>query len=200
MAWSNMNHLCLDLEKWHKKLAWKRQPAFDYTIMIDDSIQEDPRLATAIEALFLEYNKEIKELLADQRRIRAYADEDIRNQMSRADAENFVIDWGACYEKYKRKCADICANKQELANIAVRLVYEKYPSSKSKFHWVVAEDGILENIKQVPTISLPKRDMFGDLTYLGRKYTMVDVVPDDQMDFDDFDFSEFNDEGWDFDD
>lgn len=200
MAWSNMNHLCIDLEKWHKKLTWKRQPAFDYTIMIDDTIPEDPRIASAIESLFIEYNNEIKALLADQRRVRTYQDDDIRQQLTRSDAENFVIDWGSCYEKYKRKCADVCSNKKELANIAVRLVYEKYPSSKSKFHWVVAEEGILDNIKQVETISLPMRDKNGELMYLGRKYSMVDVNPNDQIEFEDLDLSEFDDEGWDFDD
>lgn len=200
MAWSNMNHLCLDLEKWHKQLTWKRQPAFDHTIMIDDTIPEDPRITSAIESLFLEYNNEIKALLADQRRVRTYQDDDIRQQLTRSDAENFVIDWGSCYEKYKRKCADVCSNKKELANIAVRLVYEKYPSSKSKFHWVVAEEGILDNIKQVETISLPMRDKNGELMYLGRKYSMVDVNPNDQIEFEDLDLSEFDDEGWDFDD
>ena len=124
--------------------------------MIDDSIEEPPELADAISALFDEYNDEIQAALVDQRRIRAYEDDDVREAMSKFDAENFVLDWGSIYESYKERARAICPDNKMLANIAVRIVYEKHKSSKSKFHWVVAEQGILDNIKQVPTTQWQK--------------------------------------------
>lgn len=73
-----------------------------------------------------------------------------------------------------------------LANIAVRLQYEVYPKSESRFMWVVAEKGILENICQVEHLKLPQRDPFGEYCYLGRRYSMVEVQTTPPCECDDF--------------
>lgn len=192
-SWSNMNRLAFSIEKWEKRLSWARTKHFDYHIMIDDSLYVPPDVADAVEQIFLSYNKEMKELIADQRRIRAYEDDDVREQLSRYDATNFVADFGSIYEKYKQQCAAVCPDQKVLANICVRLVFEKYKTSRSKFHWVVAERGVIDNIKQVPVIQLPKRDPAGPYEYLGRRYSLVDVdMSEPQADLDADEFEEFD--------
>ena len=192
-SWSNMNRLAFAIEKWEKRLSWARTKHFDYHIMIDDSLYVPPDVADAVEQIFLSYNKEMKELIADQRRIRAYEDDDVREQLSRYDATNFVADFGSIYEKYKQQCAAVCPDQKVLANICVRLVFEKYKTSRSKFHWVVAERGVIDNIKQVPVLQLPKRDPAGPYEYLGRRYSLVDVdMSEPQADLDADEFEEFD--------
>lgn len=62
-----------------------------------------------------------------------------------------------------------------LANILVKLGYEKYPSRDKKFAWNMAGEGIVANIRQVPNLTLPKRAPAGEFEYLGRRYSMVEV-------------------------
>ena len=180
---SNMNRLCWELENWHKTLRWKSTARnFDYTIMLDNSVNVDSDIAEQIEQLFLEFYKEKKELADDQRRVRAYKDETIRAAMSKYDAQHFVIDWSYYFERYKIACAGICQNQIMLANIVVKLCYEKYPKKSSQFMWVVAEDAILNNIRQLPKIKLPIIDNGGNYEYLGRKYSIVEVDGDELID------------------
>jgi hypothetical protein len=68
-----------------------------------------------------------------------------------------------------------CPDIKALANILVKLGYEKYPSRDKKFAWNMAGEGIVANIKQVPNLTLPKRDPDGKFEYLGRRYSMVEV-------------------------
>lgn len=195
-SWSNMNRLAMDIEKWEKRLSWAHHDKFDYHIMLDDEIIVQQDVADTVEQIFLAYNKEMKEMLADQRRIRKYEDDDVVAQLTKFDASNFVADFGTLYEKYKRLCAEACPDQRALANICVRLVFEKYPKSRSKFHWLVAESGLLQNIKQVPVIQLPQRDPIGQYEYLGRRYSLVDVdMTEQEFDLTGDQFPEF-DETW----
>ena len=70
-------------------------------------------------------------------------------------------------------------DEQAIANIAVKLCYEKYPNKSKKFIWQIAPDGLLANIKQ-ERIKLPQRDSDGIYTYLGKKYNIVEVEIDDK--------------------
>ena len=186
---SNMNRLCFDIERWHKKLKWqKRMDNFDYTIMIDSTIPENADACAAIEAIYLDYCKTIQYLTTEQKRIRQYKDEDIRNQISKFDAVNFTFNWDTYYEDYKRRCLEACPVQKELANIVVRLCYEKYPYRQQRFIWIVAEEGILANIAQVENLELPQRDPFGDLYYLGRRYSMKVVDMDSEEIFDEMNY------------
>jgi hypothetical protein len=89
--------------------------------------------------------------------------------MSYSDAKEFTIDWGYYYDLYRNKCLAICPNRKMLANIAVTLCYQKYPSKSKKFMWRVAGDGIVDNIKAID-IELPIRDNEGAFHYLGKRY------------------------------
>lgn len=165
---SNMNRLCKDLERWckaHRYAADLR--GFDYTIMIDESIPEDPELQQQINKIYLEFCNEMASLLRDQNNIRKYGDE----SLSTYDARNFTINWGYYYDVYRQRCREICPDQKQLANMAVRACYKYHANKKNtKFMWRVASEGILQNIKQI-NFPLPCRDDNGEYEYLGRRYT-----------------------------
>lgn len=175
MAPSNMNRLCIEMEKWHKKLRWGRAPQFDYTVMLDEQVSVQVDVYEQLREVFLSYNKEMAILQAEQRRVRAYQDEDIRAQVTKFDAQYYTVNWAYYYEMYRQKCHEICPDEKMLANAAVLLQYRDYPNVDSKFMWVVAEQGLLDNIKPAEKRLLPKRDPDGSELYLGRRYSMVEV-------------------------
>lgn len=175
MAPSNMNRLCIEMEKWHKKLRWGRAPQFDYTVMLDEQVNVQVDVYERLREVFLAYNKEMTALQAEQRRVRAYQDEDIRAQVTKFDAQYYTVNWAYYHELYRQKCHEICPDEKMLANAAVLLQYRDYPNVDSKFMWVVAEQGLLDNIKPAEKRLLPKRDPDGSELYLGRRYSMVEV-------------------------
>lgn len=185
-AHSNMNRLCYEVERWHKQIRWQRCKKFDYTIMLDNTIDVPDDIFSVIRDIYKQYTVEMNSLMLEQKRVRAYQDEDIKVQLSRFNAKNYVIDWDVYYDKYRQLCREVCPDAKMLANIAVRLQYEVYPKSESRFMWVVAEKGILENICQVEHLKLPQRDPFGEYCYLGRRYSMVEVQTTPPCECDDF--------------
>ena len=193
---SNMNRLCFDIERWHKKVKWrKRDVEFDHSIMIDPAIPENADTVAAVEQIYLDYCKTIQYLTTEQKRIRQYKDDDIRERISKFDAVNFTFNWDHIYEDYKQRCVEACPNRKELANIVTRLCYEKYPHRQSRFMWIVAEDGLLDNIAQIENLELPQRDPFGKYFYLGKRYSMIRMTVDA---VEPLEFEEMTGE-WDFD-
>ena len=172
---SNMNRLCKDIERWCKTERYTSGARdFDYNIMIDDTISVPEELQNEINKMYVAFNREMADLARDQMNIRKYGDE----SLSTYDARNFSINWGYYYENYKQAAAELCSDKQMLANAAVRACYEFYANKKnSKFMWAVAGDGILENIKQVK-FDLPIRDDRGAYDYLGNKYSFAEIMLD----------------------
>lgn len=172
---SNMNRLCKDIERWCKAERYSSGARdFDYRIMIDESAEVPEDLQAAINELFVKFNKEMADLAKDQLHIRKYGDE----MLSKYDARNFSINWGYYYENYKQEAENLCLDKKVLANAAVRACYEFHANKKnSKFMWVVAGDGILENIKQVK-FDLPIRDDQGEYDYLGNRYSFAEIMLD----------------------
>lgn len=169
---SNMNKLCKQIEKWEHSFKWIRTyKDFDWHIMMDDEVGIDFNTFCLIEQVYLEFCKEMQDLVSLQEEIRSrvtYSD-DYADIMSYSDAKEFTIDWGYYYDLYRNKCLQICPNRKMLANIAVALCYEKYPNKNKKFMWRVAGDGIIENIKAVD-IELPIKDDNGSYLYLGKHY------------------------------
>lgn len=156
---SNLNRLCFELEKWDKTVRFKRTYRdFDYKIMIDSSIPINKDKLIQIDRIYMDYCKEVAQLGRDQAEIR------------KTECKDFVINWNFYYQKYKERCRSVCSNEKELANYSVILCYERYKNKNKKFMWVVAENGILQNIKQ-EIFMLPTRDANGEYEYLGKKYS-----------------------------
>lgn len=172
---SNMNRLCKDIEAWSKRQRYA-QPSkdFDWTIMIDDAIEVEDELQNTINKIYLEFCHEMSALQHDQIKIRKYGDE----SLSAYDAQNFTINWGYYYDKYRDRCSELCPDINKLANAAVLACYKYHPQKKNtKFMWRVAGAGIVTNIRQ-KKFELPIRDPDGEYIYLGKRYSFVEIHTD----------------------
>ncbi|MBC8531937.1 RNA dependent RNA polymerase [Gehongia tenuis] len=172
---SNMNRLCWQLEKWDKELRFCPPSApFDHTLMLDESVSISPERFAAVEEIYLEFCKEVRSLGREQAMIQNYDryQNELEGRISREDARSFSMNWKYYYDLYRTRCAAVCPNEQELANIAVTLCYDKYPKRNKRFLWAVAGNGVVENIKPV-SLELPERDPNGPHTYLGRRYKLI---------------------------
>jgi hypothetical protein len=177
---SNMNRLCWEIEKWHKKLKFKRYyNDFDYHIMMDDNISHDENKFMQLDSLYIEYQKEMQELGKQNAIIKNYNDYKnyFDDDLTKEEVKNTKINWNYYYNSYKDKAKLICPNQKELANLVVKLCYEKYSKKNKKFIWIVASQGILENLKQT-AIKLPIEDKNGYFEYLGNRYSLQEVIFD----------------------
>lgn len=147
---SNLNRLCLELEKWDKTLRFAKPCAqFDYRIMLDPDITVPAGTFEAVEQIYLDFCREMGELGREQSMIRNYDKykDELDGRITRKDAQAFLINWQFYYDKYRNACKEVCPDAKLLANIAVLLCYEKYPKKNKKFIWRVAADGLLKNIR-----------------------------------------------------
>lgn len=180
MSPSNMNRLCWELERWDRGIRWKRTfPEFDYSIMLDLDAEYDDELAQAVEGVYLEFGKETRKAYLEQARIRKYIGKDVRAKFTRTEAKNYKADWKRHYDMFRAKFRKVCPDEKVLANILVRLGYEKYPKRDKRIMWNMAGEGIVKNLKKADRVFLPKRDPNGSETYLGRRYSMVEVDVDE---------------------
>lgn len=143
--------------------------------MIDETATYDEETANAVEQIYLEFGIETRKLHLEQTRVRKYLDADVKGKYSRSEAKNYTANWKSHYDRYRNRCLQVCPDVKALANILVKLGYEKYPKRDKKFMWAVAGGGIVANIKQVDKLVLPKSDRNGKLEYLGRRYSMLEV-------------------------
>ena len=172
---SNMNRLCMELEKWDKTIRFgKSFQNFDYRIMLDPDITIPAGLFTAVEQIYLDFCREMQELGKEQSMIQQYDKykEELEGWLTREQANEFQINWQFYYNKYQKACRDICPDPKVLANIAVLLCYEKYPNKNKKFIWRVAADGLLQNIR-TQEAAFPLQDEQGDYEYLGKRYRLA---------------------------
>lgn len=177
---SNMNKLSFFIEKFHnKEIKWKRNKLvdnkqdFDYNIMINENVEIDEDKFEKIHKVFHEFNEQIKYLSLFEKKLHNY--DKYKEELKAWDKESatsYEINWDSVYSKYKNICEEICPDKIMLANICVKLCYEKHVSYSKRFMWVVSSYGILENIKQ-ENILIPVKDDCGNFEYLGKRYSMM---------------------------
>ncbi len=172
---SNMNRLCMELERWEKQFRFKRSyKSFDHTIMMDKNLSVDEGISQNIECIYLEFCEEMKSLAKEQMMLRNYEQyKDLFNGvLTMEEARNTSVNWKYYYDLYRLKCNEVCPDKKMLANIAVTLCYETYPSKNKKFLWQIAGEGVLENLQRTPS-QIPVKDADGTEEYLGKKYSFT---------------------------
>lgn len=177
-SFSNMNRLCFDLEKWEKKVRYRRtDKTFDYSIMIDPSIPMDHQRFLEVEKIYLSFCSETNAMLKLYKMAKQWDryKSQLKGIMTKQEASEYEINWDLHYSKYRNLCQSVCPNQKELANIAVILCYEKYPSRNKKFMWRMAPSGIIENIQQ-ETFELPLLNDAGEYEYLGKKYSFEEFT------------------------
>ena len=85
----------------------------------------------------------------------------------------------------------ISSNIKELANLAITICYEMHPSDNKSFAWNVFGEGVVQNIvkNRQEDIKIPVIDEeHGEISYLGRTYSMVNVEIDNGQGDDYYDF------------
>ena len=175
-AHSNMNLLCMDLERWERGVRWHKDTApFNWDIMYDAEIGYDQAIFDEIEAIFLDFCKCRKENLEFEKKCRNWKvyHKDIQDRITREEAKTYETNWQSIYNIYRNKCKMICPDVRELANILVVLCYGKYPNKFKKFLWHMAGAGVVENIKPVP-VQLPVHNPDGEYEYLGQRYSLAE--------------------------
>lgn len=176
-AHSNMNLLCMSLERWERGVRWHKEPAgnFDWHIMFDKEIGYDQSVFDQIEAIFLDFNRYRKEQLLFEKKCHNWQlyKTELKDKITKEEAKTYETNWQAIYNVYRNKCKLICPDVRELANILVVLCYEKYPNKFKKFLWHMAGAGVIENIKPVP-VQLPVHDPNGEYEYLGQRYSLAE--------------------------
>lgn len=198
---SNMNRLCKEIEAWHRSIKWMKpfsqltagekmknfcyhidtqknmnraaSPAqFDYTIMMDTSIPIDDKKLNCIKEIYLQFNKESREIIQNSHKEMLKA---ANKQPGQESMFYNSINWQGIYNIYRMKCFAVCPDICELANYAAIICYELYPKRKKGFLWNIAGEGVLANLKQTEQL-LPIRDPDGAYEYLGNRYRLEKVI------------------------
>lgn len=190
----NMNMMCRAIERWENVVLREKLPndlryqtdrnisfvgrgkKFDHAIMINSNIAYEVEEYSQIEQVFLDFCSNIAELSKEQYRLRHYSQykewaEDNFPMMKKEDAVWYTVDWQYYYNSYRLACRRIVPDTEKLANIVVDLVYRKHKNKNRNFLWIVASEGVLQNLQQ-RQVSLPKHDDDGEIEILGRKYRM----------------------------
>ncbi len=152
--------------------------------MLNDEVEVNKETFEKIEAVYLEFNKTLKELSQFENMCKQYDKYKYELQeqgVTREIAKVFETNWEYYYGIFRNRCQSICPNPQELANIAVRLCYEKYPKRNKKFLWRMAGRGVVMNLKQEEVL-LPLEDPDGELRYLGRAFRLAPMIDESAFD------------------
>lgn len=202
---SNMNAMCFKIENWERKIKYTRTyDDFDYTIMIDNNIEDNQDIFDKIEKIYLEFVNLSKNLIIEQRSLNTYGDnrikqvkdknnltiKEIKNlqkyekakeyiqdnylNVNKKFAKEYQVDWAYYYEDYKNKLLKITNNKKLIVNCIVKLCYEKYPKKSKKILWAVVGDWLPNNIEQV-NHSIPCLDDNGEIEILGERYSLKEI-------------------------
>lgn len=193
----NMNLLCRNIERWEKVVMHDRLPndlrsqternisfvgrgkKFNPDIMTDSTLPFTVDDYSKVEKVFLDFCQNIAELSKEQYRLHNYSKykswvEDTFPTMTKEDAQWYNVDWEYYYNSYRLLCRKIVPDQRILANICVDLVYRKYKSKNKNFLWIVASEGLLQNITG-EDLYLPIEDESSDIRILGKRYHMEEV-------------------------
>lgn len=161
---SNLNRLCWELERWQRKIRYKRtDKSFDASIMMDDAVVVTSDVLDRVERLYKAFCDDQKALVQG---------------IPGDDEEARKAAFGALYDKYRTSVLLAADGDVSVAANAAVWLSQKHKSWNQKFPWIVAGAGIVQNIEQVDVV-LPQRDSEGRYEYLGKKYSMVRVPKED---------------------
>lgn len=196
-AMSNMNCLCYDIERWQEALLSKRPKDadrdFDHRIYMDNSVEIDGDTMSKLKSVYNEYRdfisakkslKKIKKNQWVQREVNKKKKERDNTDESKLfryfnrlynyerGMETDKKEYKNKYAELKHKCEKIVPDRRALATYLVCLCYEELKASSRSFAWLMAGDGIVENIESV-THYIPLRvndPNESEFEYLGRYY------------------------------
>jgi hypothetical protein len=155
-----LNILCKYIEKYERDNflnVYNKEYIDTSNIMTNENIKKDFNTYNKIEELYRNFMKDYNKAL--------------RKKYS-------LKEWKSMYNRYKNEAIDICPNSSELANYAVEICYQKHKNKHKKFAWIVADEGIIENLKlhKQNNIEIPVQvnaETFID--YLGKNFQLYTI-------------------------
>lgn len=192
MALSNMNRLCYNIEDWQKNIIWKRDTsAFDYSLYMNPNILIEEEKVQELISIYREYAKAIRckksSVSAHKHR---WLQSEVRKKKKQCEKNGKpfdekrairsclrvytpqFIDYKPIQDAAKDKCLKVIPDLSELATYLVYICYERIKTADKGFAWLIAGEGIVDNLKSVPhniPLVVGKNEDF-DFEYLGRFY------------------------------
>lgn len=89
---------------------------------------------------------------------------------------------GILIDTFRKKCAMICPNEDELTNILIDMVYSQKGKSKS-FAWLICGDAIIKNLltKNNNIINIPIKTNDGEFVFNGNEFLMKETKVNDDV-------------------
>ena len=89
---------------------------------------------------------------------------------------------GILIDTFRKKCAMICPNEDELTNILIDMVYSQKGKSKS-FAWLICGDTIIKNLltKNNNIINIPIKTNDGEFVFNGNEFIMKETKVNDDV-------------------
>jgi alpha-galactosidase/6-phospho-beta-glucosidase family protein len=165
-----MNHLAWNIEQWEKSLL-SLSTVNSFDLLYNDYIPFNHNKFNKILDLYERFNREYKTLKAQNKFIERV--DGLFDDLSMWEIKNTKPITSDLFEQYRQQAKKICPNEQELANYAVKIVYDLYPNRDKTFAWTIAEEGLLKNLKPDGKIYKVKSTQNREGTeYLGRWYKL----------------------------
>ena len=157
-----LNQLCKHIEKYERENfenVYNKEYIDTSDIMTNKEIEVNKENYDRVEQLYLSFMKDYNKAIRKK---------------------YLVNEWQSMYSDYQNKALKICGNISELANYCVDITYNKYKTKHKKFAWIIADEGILYNLKlnKNKSIQLPiemKDDTEDIVEYLGKDFKLYDV-------------------------
>lgn len=155
-----MNRICKRFEAEFDGYIKKHASAedFDYSILKDGS-EYTMTQYRAIAKLYDKHNEMLREHMMARKRTRSTDDDS-------CERENIK-------RIFEEECAKVCSDSKQLCSIIVDLCYSRVGTQQ--FAWDVCGEEILDNIMQKNDymIAYPVISEDGDITFAGRRFTMI---------------------------
>lgn len=164
-----MNKICETFEREFDGYVPRKakETEFDYSIMKSDA-EYTVYQFNAIKSLYKEYNRRLRDysVFADYERV----------QDADAYAAAVVMN-----EDFRKECDKICPDRRALCNIILDICYAK--NSTKRFAWNMCGEEIIQNLldHNNNTISFPEQDDYGDIEFLGRKFSITECDAEDWL-------------------
>ena len=168
MGDSTMNRICRRFEaEFDGFIGRKKTDGFDASLLKSD-VAYGSYQYYAVKRLYGIYNKKNYEYLCSAR--------------SKRQTDEDRIQWRTkMTEAFRRECALVCTNSQQLCNIVVDMCYKK--DASKQFAWDVSGDEMVSNLLKNTggRMFVPERDDSGDVVFQGERYkfNIVEVAIDD---------------------
>lgn len=155
-----MNRICRRFEDEFDGYIGKHNALkqFDYRIMRGGGAYSVAKFA-AVKKLYDDYNK----------RVRSYVEFAGYERIDKQDAASEVV---LMNEEFRRECAKICSNEDELCDIILDICYSR--SSTRRFAWSMCKHSIIRNllVNNGCEISFPTKDNDGEVEYGGERFSV----------------------------